>query len=169
MKIHLLPIGHIDENIIEFLMQRISSIWDVELEPPMEVPIRTYNAARGQFDGSLMLQMLPDMSDAVLGITAEDAYVEGLNFIFGLASGNRALISLNRLRPGFYGLQKDEDQFLLRALKEAMHELGHVFGLGHCPDKRCVMHFSNSIRDTDYKDWRYCQLCTARLASRRII
>jgi archaemetzincin len=162
--IHLQPLGQVDKNILEFLMHRISSIWDVKLSPPIEVPKRAYNPARRQFDGSQLLSALPDTHEIVMGITEEDAYVEGLNYIFGLASGNKALISLKRLRPEFYGLKEDGEQFKLRALKEAMHELGHVFGVGHCSDVRCVMHFSNSISDTDYKDWRYCRLCSTRLS-----
>jgi hypothetical protein len=29
---------------------------------------------------------------------------------------------------------------------ETVHELGHLLNLGHCPNPRCVMHFSNSLR-----------------------
>jgi predicted Zn-dependent protease len=29
--------------------------------------------------------------------------------------------------------------FAERALKEAVHELGYTFGLGHCGNPRCVM------------------------------
>jgi archaemetzincin len=169
MIIHLQPIGGVDKKAIEFLMQRLSSIWDVELRPPLELPEGAYDPARRQFNGSRLLCALPSTSEIFLGITEEDAYAQGLNFIFGLASGNKALISLKRLRPDFYGTKEDGEWFKLRALKEAMHELGHLLGLGHCPDRRCVMHFSNSISDTDYKDWRYCPLCSARLSSRGII
>ncbi len=168
IKIYLQPLGLVDEEVLEFLVQRISSIWNVELNPPLEVPPRAYDPARRQFVGSVLLRALPDEGDAVLGITEVDAYENNLNFIFGLASGNTALISLNRLRPEFYNLPEDRELFKLRALKEAMHELGHVSGLPHCPDRRCVMHFSNSIQDTDYKDWRYCSLCAARLAAQRV-
>jgi archaemetzincin len=167
--IHLQPLGSVDENVLEFLIQRLSSIRDVMISPPLDVPKLAYNPARRQFDASRLLSALPDTQDIVLGITEEDAYVEGLNYIFGLASGNKALISLKRLRPEFYGLKEDGEQFKLRALKEAMHELGHVLGLGHCPDRRCVMHFSNSISDTDYKDWRYCRQCLAKLSLQGII
>ena len=37
-----------------------------------------------------------------------------------------------RLRQEFYGLEKNEQLFLQRVVKEAVHELGHTFGLGHC-------------------------------------
>ena len=73
--------------------------------------------------------------------------------------GSRAVISLRRLNPEFYGGTPDQGLLNSRALKEAMHELAHVFGLGHCPDPWCQTHFSNSIEATDRKDWRYCNWC----------
>jgi archaemetzincin len=48
-------------------------------------------------------------------------------------------------------------------VKEAVHELGHMFGLDHCSDLRCVMHFSNSLADTDRKGRDFCPSCRARL------
>jgi predicted Zn-dependent protease len=48
-------------------------------------------------------------SDGILGQEAEvanaDLYAPGMNFVFGLADsdGRRAVISLARLRPEFYG------------------------------------------------------------------
>lgn len=88
-----------------------------------------------------------------------------MNFVFGEAelNGKRAIISLYRLKPEFYG-SKDDDLFFQRVLKEAVHELGHVLGLVHCKNPKCVMHFSNSILDTDFKEWRYCDDCMKKLS-----
>jgi archaemetzincin len=66
-----------------------------------------------------------------------------LSFVFGEADVTLGvcIISLVRLRQEFYGLLKNENLFLERALKEAVHELGHTYRLGHCGDTRCIMHF----------------------------
>jgi len=97
-----------------------------------------------------------------------DAYSNGLNFVFGQAhmNGKVAAVYLPRLRQEFYGLEENENLFLQRVLKEAVHEIGHAFGLGHCPISRCVMHFSNSISDTDAKAKDFCQACRIKIDDR---
>jgi archaemetzincin len=66
---------------------------------------------------------------------------------------------------GTKGSAPPEDQALFRerALKEAVHELGHTYGLQHCPNLRCVMHFSNSLRDTDAKQAKWCSRCATQV------
>jgi len=99
-------------------------------------------------------------TDYALGLTKEDIYVPDMNFVFGLASsdGGCAIVSTNRLKS------IDPGMFRGRLLKEVVHELGHVFGLSHCPDRRCVMHFSNSLQDTDLKSSEMCSNCLAKLS-----
>jgi archaemetzincin len=101
----------------------------------------------------------------ILGICNIDAYSSGLNFVFGQASLARgiAAIYLPRLRQEFYGLAADRSIFIERVLKEATHEVGHAFGLDHCPRRPCVMHFSNSIVDTDLKAKDFCNICRNKL------
>jgi archaemetzincin len=96
-----------------------------------------------------------------LAVTNEDLYVPDLNFVFGQADTltGVAIISLARLRPEFYGQAADEPTFHHRAITEAVHEIGHTLGLNHCPDVKCVMHFSNSLVDTDIKGYRFCIRC----------
>jgi archaemetzincin len=52
-----------------------------------------------------------------------------------------------------------------RAATEAVHELGHVMGLGHCRQQHCVMWFSNMLAETDRKGDRFCQECARALES----
>ena len=103
----------------------------------------------------------PPGEEMILGVTGVDLTAPGLNFVFGLADpGSRvAVISLARLYPEFYGQPRDPGLFKARAVKEAVHELGHLLGLDHCPDPACVMAFSNSLADTDRKEPGFCLRC----------
>ena len=107
------------------------------------------------------------IDNQMLGIADVDLYVPGLNFVFGQAEppGKAALISLRGLRQEFYGLPPDKELFAKRAIKEAVHELGHTYSLGHCRDARCVMYFSNSLWDTDRKLALLCDDCRNKLKS----
>ena len=102
-----------------------------------------------------------DNDSKLLALCNFDAYSKGLNFVFGQVhrDGKVAAIYLPRLRQEFYGRERNEPLFLERVVKEMVHELGHAFGLDHCPNYRCVMHFSNSISDTDAKAKDFCQDC----------
>jgi archaemetzincin len=98
--------------------------------------------------------------DYKLGVVEVDLYSSGLNFVFGVASPFKksAVVSLFRLKT------HDKKLYFERAKKEATHEIGHLFGLEHCRDTRCVMHFSNSILDTDYKSPFPCMRCNKKLS-----
>ena len=88
-----------------------------------------------------------------------------MNFVFGEAykGGRIAAIYLPRLRQEFYSLEPNKLIFHERIVKEAIHELGHAFGLFHCNNKLCAMHFSNSLYDTDIKEKRFCSDCKNNL------
>jgi archaemetzincin len=132
-----------------------------------------YTPSRGQYNSTITLVLLKNEleeveADRILAIADVDLYTQGLNFVFGEAQfpGRIALISLHRLKPEYYG-EKDGELFKARIRKEAVHELGHTFGLAHCPNPTCVMHFSNSIHDTDRKADKPCQACREILRRNR--
>ena len=128
---------------------------------------QAYDLERKQYFSSKLLASLKksERDEKVVGITDVDLYVPRLNFVFGEADtvAGTAIISLCRLRPEYYGLAPDESLFLERAAKEIVHELGHTFGLGHCPNNKCVMHFSNSLADTDLKEAHFCNMCRPKI------
>jgi archaemetzincin len=173
--ITLTPMGSISDKLLEGLLAPLSEVLGLpcRIADPIPIPANAYDQRRGQYAGHGILVALSRQdtpgAERILGIVDADCYAPGLNFIFGQASlnGRDAFIALPRLRPSFYGQPEDETVFHERVLKEAVHELGHTYGLNHCPDPRCVMHFSNSLYDTDFKDVQFCPRCATAQTSRR--
>lgn len=126
-----------------------------------------FDPVRNQYYSTAILEALMAVSAGVrvLGVTAADLYVPVLTFVFGEAqlSGDVALVSLHRLRERFYGLPARAELEQERLLKEAVHELGHTFGLRHCRDWRCVMSSSHDISRIDAKGAEFCPACRARI------
>lgn len=131
----------------------------------LEIPGGAFNPEREQYLAKRLLRTVIKESENIgLGVTGKDIYSEGLNFVFGQASPNHnsAVLSIHRLNPSYLG-ESDESLFFERIKKEAVHEIGHVLGLKHCPNDRCVMHFSNNIRSVDIKGRNLCDSCKNKL------
>ena len=100
----------------------------------MRVPASAYDQSRKQYLATAVVEWLQHHTEyldheRMLGVINHDLYVPDLNFVFGLASGRIAVMSLARLRQEFYGLLIGRLIFERRALTEALHELGHTYGL----------------------------------------
>lgn len=128
------------------------------------------DARRSQYHSTAILQRLERTCDPdarILGVATRDLFVPVLTFVFGEAQldGNCAVVSTARLRDEFYGLPAREDLLRLRLIKEAVHELGHTFGLRHCPDWRCVMTSSHAVERIDVKEADFCPKCRKTVAA----
>jgi len=166
--ITIIPIGKVDDALLEVLCPALEQTFGVACRRglPLAVPEKAYDPRRRQYNAEEILRLLPAPAQGrVLGVVDADLYVPRLNFVFGLADmvQRRALIALARLRQEFYGLPAEPALFLQRMVKEAVHELGHTYGLGHCTDPLCVMAFSNTLGDTDRKAASFCEHCRRRL------
>ncbi|MDD5399539.1 MAG: archaemetzincin family Zn-dependent metalloprotease [Dehalococcoidia bacterium] len=169
MNIDLVPIGDIAPGILQKLKDGLEAVFGcpVRIDKPIEMPDDAFDRARDQYLSDILLDRLRQhrkKSEHLLGVTESDIFTHGLNFVFGQAdSVNRvSLISLNQLRDE-QTLASGEKLLYERSLKEAVHELGHTLGLGHCEDVKCVMHFFNSLIDTDVKGRYFCSRCRPKL------
>jgi len=131
-----------------------------------------YNVERKQYYSTKLLERLLAHRGAdnakLLGVADVDLFMPPLSFVFGEAQFDNpaAVISICRLRQEFYGLPEDQDLLYQRCEKEAIHELGHCFGLIHCKDYRCVMYLSYAVEDIDLKTNSFCEKCRKLLEER---
>lgn len=128
-----------------------------------------FDPVRRQYYATAILQELAARSHGgprLLGIAAGDLYVPIFTFVFGEAqlAGLAALVSTHRLHQEFYGLPADRDLTRDRLLKEALHELGHTFGLRHCRNWECPMAATTAVERLDAKSSRYCPSCWRAIA-----
>lgn len=166
------PFQGVDPGFAADLGHRAASMFDLDsmVGAGLAVPVMAWQRRRRQYRSDALLAELARLAQAaapgevLLGVTAGDLFISGLNYIFGEADQGSgvAVISLARLAPAGGGME-GEALFRERAVKEAIHELGHVFGLAHCPRETCIMHFSNTIADTDVKGPGFCLNCSALL------
>ncbi len=153
------------------------------------IPSTLFNDDKKQYDGRRLLKFLTEnitlkeVKDINLAIFDRDLYKGNLDYVFSLASPfpKIAVVSIMRLHPHFNedyflkGLKKrksgkfpllmqklnsaEKKLYYERILKEAVHGIGHTFGLLHCSSKNCIMYPSIASEDIDSKDIVFCRAC----------
>jgi archaemetzincin len=170
--IALAPVGDTSPEAVAAIGPIVANSLNATFVIASTIPLisSAYNVERRQYHSTQILEALARTKrgewERLLGVVDVDLYVPELNFVFGEADRRRgvAVFSLARLRPS----RSSEDAqalFLKRAATEAIHELGHTYGLGHCRDRDCVMWFSNTLAESDRKGLAFCAAHAAQLAA----
>ena len=174
--IRLFAVPPCDESLIRGLVSPLRSIFQIPVEMHLNGtidPAFAFDVYRNQYNStsiiSALLQRFPGLDGKLLGVTSVDFFVPVLTYVFGEAQldGPVAVVSSHRLDNTLYGLSANPGLITERLLKEAVHELGHTFGLIHCHDYRCVMHTSTTAEDIDVKSERFCSSCEALVQKKR--
>ena len=174
--LRLVPIFCAEQvSLLRPLQARLQRVFGftVEEHPPGFDPELAFDAGRGQYNSRVLLaQLLRSAHDdgaRILGVAGVDLFIPVLTFVFGEAQldGRAAVVSSHRLHNELYGLPADRDLLFARLVKEAVHELGHTYGLVHCRNGGCVMQVSNYVEEVDIKSDRFCDPCLRLLREAR--
>jgi archaemetzincin len=178
-KIYVLPLGTFTpqhKEIIATTAGYLAAFYDMKVEtmPNKALPeklekkdtrynefLRTRQVRTGFIMDSILKPMLPKDAAALIAFTNEDVFPDDtMSYVFGQASlENRVGVwSLKRLE-----IKADRATFMLRTLKIAVHETGHMFSMRHCTKYECVMSGTNHIAETDRRPVDACPECTAKV------
>ena len=164
----IVPIRPVDHAELTALVAPLSNAFGLPVsieESNYLDPSFAFDTYRNQFNSTAIIAALLERSapfdGKIIGITTVDLFVSVLTYVFGEAQldGRVAVLSNYRLREELYGLDPNPKLEHIRLMKEAIHELGHTFGLIHCHNPECVMHSSTSAEEIDIKGKDFCEEC----------
>lgn len=166
------PLGRVSPQDLARVQAGIRALYavDVELLPEIPIPKSAYYPPRERYKADKLLDSLEAGIDKhftkVIGLTARDISTSKDTIddwgIFGLGKlgGRSCVVSTYRLRSG----KPTDPVFQARLVKVVNHELGHTFGLDHCPAVGCLMQDAGGkIATVDAESGKPCAACAARL------
>jgi archaemetzincin len=178
--IYIQPLGEMDavrKQIVDLTASYMALYFGcpVKVEAPLSLKVVPKSARRQRFGNEQILTTyvlddvlkprLPKDAAAFLAFTATDLWPgRGWNFVFGQAS--------LRERVGVWSIARNGDPTkskksfrlcLLRTLKTATHETGHMFSMPHCIAYECNQCGSNSRAESDRRPLALCPECMAKV------
>lgn len=147
---------------------------EVRILPPVPLPKVAWYPPRHRWRADKLLDWMaprmPKDGAKILGLTAADISTTKDNIpdwgVLGLGSmdGAACVISSFRAKRGVTTVVMQQ-----RMAKVAVHEVGHTFGLPHCPTVGCLMEDAmGKVATTDRED-DICPVCRAKLAKTGVV
>ncbi|MGD2149407.1 MAG: archaemetzincin family Zn-dependent metalloprotease [Desulfobacterales bacterium] len=170
----VVPLGEVPEIALKVIAAHISGYLNlsVQILPPLEHPEYALDEKRFQYNAGIILKAFESERftdyDKVIGVLKLDLFIPIFTHVFGEAKqgGKFALVSMFRLGKNPDGSPSPASLIYERTAKVALHELGHLFNLLHCQEKKCLMHFSGGIQDLDETPIYLCRYCSTFLKDR---
>lgn len=166
------PLGKVKAEDIAIVKAGMTALYAVSVEvlPEKPLPKVAYYPPRDRYKSDKILDVLavekPDGIVKIIGLTARDISTTKDEIkdwgIFGQGQlgGVSCVVSTYRLRAG----KASDKLFQERLVKVVNHELGHTFGLDHCPAEGCFMRDAGGkIATVDGESGKPCAECAARL------
>jgi archaemetzincin len=171
----VLPLGTVDSLVVQKAAAGIRDFYPVRIAilPPADLPDSAYYRPNQRYRAEKILDFLDAIAEdygneylKIVGITSVDIsttkgdiYDWGI-FGLGYMPGRVCIISSFRLGRKNVG----EKLFYERLVKVVNHELGHNFGLNHCPNQHCLMEDAKgTIKTVDGETGALCPLCHEQL------
>jgi archaemetzincin len=188
ISIQVIALGPMDDRLLSIVAANVFAVYGLSAQVGRggDVPQAAYDPHRNQYDVAVLLKHIENRQavaanrqavaanrqavaanrQAVAGtktiaITAVDIFVPIFSFVYGEARQGAcaAVVSIHRL------VDKPESPVDLypRAVKVALHELGHLFDMPHCEDDLCLMHYADTLAAIDRQPLQFCRYCRAEL------
>ena len=164
-KISIYRYGYFSVNKAQRLEKQLKSYFPevVLKEDVLTLPTEHYNKERNRYRGTGLFEELGKYrnGDAVIGLTGYVIFkpneISQTYGIMGVSPvGTYECVVSSKIPSS--GKEQSDDNFV----KLALHELGHAFGLNHCPDQYCYM------VDAEHKmkfpqTTGFCETCKTKL------
>ena len=175
--IGVIPIGEIDAIFPKVIAAHLSGFLNTQpvVLEGLDAPSYAFDRERLQYNCAAILERLESTPlkgvDKIVGVLNVDLFLPIFTHVFGEAKqgGNVALVSTFRLGGNPSDHSTPHSLVLKRTAKVALHEACHLYGLTHCENRRCLMHFSGDLEDLDDIPFSFCRYCRSyfRNACRR--
>jgi archaemetzincin len=171
------PFEQVDKVIIDSIAQNLEEKYGAEIEilETIDLPKSAYYSPRNRYRADSLIAYLKrernKTHDFVLGLTTKDIsttkgqHVDWGIFGLGYRPGLGCVVSTYRLKT------TDQELFLNRLEKVALHEIGHNQGLPHCNNHNlCVMNDAHgTIKEVDENNHSVCGDCETWLGINKVI